>query len=207
MRKTKLAEYKRDIILKWMLSNNQGPVKALETTAKDAGKAALELIVTHLAETYYPATDMEVLKKYHCTRLDECVRFSGDGTGYGVYAIEIPWNWKRDTEHNPDGLQFVYPEVPSGSGCKIYQGTDAIKAAVDAFNAAKVAYFDYNDKKKSEYRGFLSACKYVEDIEEVIVLPDELRTQMYGEQRALAVVNPEIIANIRNDFNKENTNV
>jgi hypothetical protein len=54
-----------------------------------------------------------------------------------------------------------------------------------------------------EYRGFLEACRYLEEVEQIVPLSDEVRKTIGAQSRSLTVINPDVLNRIRSDFAPE----
>jgi len=74
-----------------------------------------------------------------------------------------------------------------------------IETLQDKINELK----EFTRKKEREYTSFLNVCKYVEDVEAVIPLPEKIRAKVYGSNNSMVAINPEIVQSIAADFQKE----
>lgn len=55
-------------------------------------------------------------------------------------------------------------------------------------------------QKDREYNTFLLACRYLEEVEAVVPLTEEIRKEIGGQTRALSVINPDVLKRIADDF-------
>lgn len=194
MAKTRLSNEKRIGLLNYMM-----------TVWKEKNRAALQqttikaVAATNVAiRKKYPENDMKVLEKYNCTRKDGCLRFTILGTGQ-VFGVEFfpRYNVIED-------IASELAPVPTGRGCSnndVFVISETGKKAIESFTAAKEKYNDDKAKKRAEYRAFLDVCKYVEEVDEVVPLTEELKKR-YMSGAPLVAANPELVEQIRQEFSK-----
>lgn len=190
MPKTRLTIYKKDVIFGYMCLklNNCNEAKKVDKAFK---KCIAE--VNKFISKEYPEKDMEVLKKYNLIMIDHCMKFSIPDGFNNVFAFNVPHELQKDC-----GIK----EVAYRSTCrKVYTGTKHLKDIIEAYENAIGELQNHKNKKKSEYRSFLNLCKYVEDVEEAVALPLDIRTDVYGENTALVAMNPEKLESIKSEFN------
>lgn len=192
MPKTKLSQWKRQVVLEWMekekLENckmKKDVIKTLQDLCKQINKVLTKA---------YPESDMIILKKYGCTTVDYCLKFSClDGSD--VFGIQICYSYQ-----DVCGLQAI----PYTSGCsksKIYEAPKTLKAAIEDYKAQDEKWEAFYKEKMKKYRSFLNVCKYVEDIETAITMPEDLKVRINANNTSLVAINPEIVATIKDDFN------
>jgi hypothetical protein len=187
MAKTKLLQSTRESLLEWMFKQAEDKLKAklskVEAKAIEAANKAIRV--------KYPEKDMEVLRKYKCTRRDNCLRFvTDDGHFFGV---EFEYE-----EQKGDRLA----DLPMSGGCRqddVFPASTAAQNAMEAYTKQRDDGREDLKKKRREYFSFLAACKFVEDVDEVVKLPDDLR-QRYFTGGALVALNPDVVASIKSDF-------
>jgi hypothetical protein len=54
--------------------------------------------------------------------------------------------------------------------------------------------------KEREYRNFLAACRYLDEVEAVVPLTEEIRDRIGAQSRSLTVINPDLLNSIKSDF-------
>jgi hypothetical protein len=155
--------------------------KLLQTLADAANKALREK---------YPEADMTVLRKYKLTRTDLCLRFhfpSGRVDGFSF--------------KNDDGIV----DVPRTGGCG-YSSNDVfpVLAAFEKAFDNHAAMKKENDKLEAEkiksFMAFLTACRYVEEVLDVIDLPGDIRERLGQRSTGLVAVTPETVATLKKTF-------
>lgn len=199
MAKTNMTHERRAGILEWMYAQYDAKhLPALQKVASKAMAAASKAI-----RTKYPEADMAVLRKYGATRKDSCIQFMNTDTQQ-VFGVDFQlrnvrsYIGKSMPELDISGLA----DIPSNGGCRSNQvypissaGQKAIEdfsKAVDKFNAERTAKF-------TDYGAFTLACKTVDEFDEAIPLPDDLRTR-YMAGGALIHLSEEKIAELKKEF-------
>ena len=140
----------------------------------------------------YPESDMVVLRKHDLARVDRCLKFqmpSGRVDGFSFPAdsevADIPYN-----RHCHYGNSPVLPV------------TEAFEKAFDAHAKHKADADKLEQEKYGQFISFLNACKTVEDVLEVIPLPEDIRKRLGFESTALVAVTPETVRSLRSTFKK-----
>lgn len=191
MAKTRILQSTRDHLLIWMTEQMAAKLQLqLEKPELKAIEAANKAI-----RAKYPEKDMEVLRKYKCTRRDNCLRFvSEEGQVFGVdFGYE---EQKRDR----------LADMPDGAGCHrgdVFPVTKTVQNTLEAYIEKRDANKYEAQRKRHEYFSFLAACKTVEEVDEVVKLPDDLRKR-YLSGGALVAINPDVVASIKSDFKPSN---
>lgn len=187
MAKTRLSNDKRDGLLAWMMEQYD------ERHASDLEKPrarALKAMNTAIRKKY-PEADMAVLRKYELTRRDRCLRFLDSDTNQ---LFGFDWGFGD----NYDDLA----DVPSNGGCRsdsVFVVNPREREAIEAFEASRSDAKAARDQKRRDYRSFLEASRWVEDVHEVVPLPQDLQRQ-YMSGMALIPVNQELVATIKKEF-------
>lgn len=136
----------------------------------------------------YPEGEMIILRKYELTRIDRCPRF--------LFPSE-----------RVDGFHFRFEspiaDMPSQRGCYSGEAFPVSAAFEKAFDEhAKLK--KENDKIEADtvqsFRSFLVACVYLDDILEVIDLPNEIRARLGHRSTGLIAVTAETVAALRTTF-------
>ncbi|MFO0949635.1 MAG: hypothetical protein U0835_00495 [Isosphaeraceae bacterium] len=140
----------------------------------------------------YPEEDMAVLRKYKLQRVDRCLKFqfpSGRVDGF-TFASE-------------DGLA----DLPYRAGCgyfsnDVFAVTTAFEKAIDEYAKLK----DQNDKsereKVTQFHGFLAVCQTLDEVLDVIPLPDDIKKRLGHNSTALVAVTPETVKSLKATFKK-----
>jgi hypothetical protein len=141
----------------------------------------------------YPEDDMAILRKYDATRKDRCLRFV-DSESNQFFGFD--WEYEAEPKELAD--------VPTKRGCRSDDvfpvsptGREAIEALAIARDDAKQARF----LKERDYRSFLESSRFVEDVHEVVPLPEDMQRR-YMSGSPLIAVNEDVIASIKKDFGK-----
>lgn len=198
MAKKRLNNWHRELILNWMLKeknslpeDNENVIELMKTAIGFANKAIRET---------YPESDMVILRKYNLMRKDTCLKFTVDGDG--VFGIDLYPRAIRSLSGVADAL---IEDIPSSGGCfnnRVFgisqDGREAIESFKEAYLEAKSQYA----QKKSKFSSFVNNAKYLEDIEEVVPLPEDVRQRITGSNSSLVAINPEIIQDIAAEFKK-----
>jgi hypothetical protein len=183
--KTRLTKASREII------ENYGIGHITSTLDRTAEKAQLAIILdgaNAAIRAKYPETDMAVLRKYQLESTDHCLKF------------QFP-------SGRVDGFRFPYgselADLPYRRGCgssDVFPVDAAFEAAYDLYAKLKQA----NDKLESErckqFRDFLAACRCVQDVMEVIRLPDDTLRRLGQGSRALVAITPDTVESLKATF-------
>jgi hypothetical protein len=199
MAKTRLTETSRQRVLDFMIESLDAKM-AKHPVFKLRDRVIAE--ANKIIRKKYPEDEMLVLRKYKLTRLDNCLRFSVTETGefFGVTFKSISKKERTDSY----GFQAKdVADIPSRGGCNdntVYPVNSKFRALVHDYTTAFDGYMKHLTDKINNYKAFMAASKTIEDVEEVVVLPSDLRTAITGNNSALIAINDETIANIRADF-------
>lgn len=141
----------------------------------------------------YPEEDMHILRKYNLTRVDSCLRFTILGTERVFGARLFPVG-KASGE---------VADIPCVGGCynsEIFPCDKDFEILADRWTNQVEDRRRLVAEKRVEYHAFLHACRYLEDVEAVLSLPDELRKDLGAASRSLSVISPEVLSRIKTDF-------
>lgn len=185
-KKIKLNKSHRAVIEEW-------GAKHIASTIDRAKEAKLLVVIldgTNAAvRAKYPEKDMAVLRKYNVTRTDYCLR------------LQFP-------SGRVDGFNFskedAVADLPCKAGCysnnDVFAVSEAVEKAFDGHAKEKAE----NDKKKNEKLGqfyaFVNACQTVEEVLDVIPLPDDVRKRLGHASTALVAASPESIKSLKATF-------
>ena len=184
MAKTRLTEAVKGTLVDYMLdqydSKNKDVLKEQETKVVS--------IVNKIIRAKYPEEDMKILRKYDVVRKDACLRFINKNT-QAVF-----------------GLSFTYKtvpkelaDVPCNKNCETYLTNDSEQKLIEKHHNDIIDEKNKRGKKNQEYLSFLHACRYVEDVAEVVPFTDDMK-QRYFSGGALVAFNPEKLLELKNEF-------
>lgn len=188
--KTRLTTAAREVTLSFMVQ--QMTMRMDEHSSFGMRTEATIQATNMILRVKYPESDMVVLRKYQSTRVDQCLKFCSVET-QRVFGLDF---------RNFGALDRL-ADIPRGRGCyseDIYGCDSAFETLADGWNRAVDRRTKTIDERQREYFGFLQACKYIEDVEEVLPLPEEVRGKLGAPSRALAAMNPDLIQGIRAEF-------
>lgn len=77
---------------------------------------------------------------------------------------------------------------------------EAFEQAYDEHAKSKQANDKLEGEKLTQFRSFLGACRYVEEVLEVIDLPDDIRERLGHHSTALVAVTAETVTSLRTTF-------
>jgi hypothetical protein len=81
-----------------------------------------------------------------------------------------------------------------------FQATEEIERLSDQLDKQVEARQELLCQKAREYNSFLFACRYLEEVEAVVPLTEEIRKEIGGQTRTLSVINPDVLYRIAEDF-------
>ena len=177
MAKTRLAVNRRREIVHYMLDEWEKKQPAADTKLREQ---FIEAVNGEL-RAKYPEKDMEVLRKYNLTTKTVWQRFTNDG------RITAFYEFIEETE---------MVDIPKGIG--VIPASKKLFSLFDNLAKAKDKLIEKREKQRQKYRDFVNSFNYLEDIEQVIPLPESIKPPV----RSLVCINPEIIAEIKKDFGK-----
>jgi hypothetical protein len=141
---------------------------------------AASVLVRRTVEAALPPSDMQVLRKYDCARIDDCIRLNLPAGGVVRFQF--------DEETGPLSI----------SGCgRIFNADDETMHAVNAWQDALRAQQKAISLKLSDYGALIAIARNYEDVVEVWPEAEQLRSQF--DAGYLTVFSPDVIARIRSD--------
>jgi hypothetical protein len=186
-KKIKLNKTHREVIQDYGVKH----IAATIDRSKEEKQLAILLDGANVAiRAKYPESDMVILRKYKLERIDRCLKFqfpSGRVDGFSFNSSD------------------AVVDMPYKAGCHYSSGdvfpvTTAVEKAFDEHAKLKLE----NDKKKqtklSEFQAFLNACQYVEEVLEVIPLPDDIRKRLGHSSTGLVAVTPDTVKSLKATF-------
>lgn len=187
-KKTKIMKAHRDIIETYgektirASIDRAGETDLLETLI-DGANAAIRV--------KYPEADMVVLRKYKLERIDYCLRFQFPSGRVDGFSFHMRGNDIAD--------------MPSCRGCfssEVFPVSEAFEQAYDEHTKVKKENDKLEAEKLSQFRSFLVACRYIEDVEEVIEFPTDIRERLGHRSTALVAVTAETVVSLKATFNQ-----
>ena len=140
----------------------------------------------------YPEEDMVVLRKYKLERMDRCLKF------------QFP-------SGRVDGFTFVSPaeivDLPYSKSCHygnndVFPVNAAFEKAFDEHAKLKLENDGRQTEKNREFMAFLTACQFLDEVLDVISLPDDIRKRLGHTSTALVAVTPETVKSLKATFKK-----
>ncbi len=139
----------------------------------------------------YPETDMVVLRKYKLERIDRCLKF------------QFP-------SERVDGFRFSddakVVDMPYCRGCgynsEVFSVSAATEKAYDEHAKLKLENDKKHQEKLNQFNAFLTACQFVDEVLDVISLPEDLRKRLGQSSTALVAVTPETLKSLKATFKK-----
>jgi hypothetical protein len=190
--KTRLTKGMRDILYRYM---GDQLVERLDRTEVEATLLELVEKTNLILRDKYPEADMPVLRKYEMVRIDSCLRFTLADTGR-VFGVDF---------HQPGVLRIEakLADIPYRRGCyntDVYPCDAAFESLADRWEKQMNERSLLISERKREYDGFLLACRYLEDIEAVVPLTEEIRNKLGAQSRSLTIISADVLSSIRSDF-------
>ena len=184
-KKTQLNKARRDIIEEYGIKHIES---SIDRTRENSLLRQLIEFANEAIRAKYPEADMTVLRKYDVVRTDRCLRF------------QFP-------SGRVDGRSFPHDaalaDMPSYSGCysgQVFAVSAECEQAFDAYASEHAANYRIRTDKISQFTNFVTACRTVEDVMEVIDLPADIRERLGQRSTALVAVSPEAVTALRETF-------
>ena len=138
----------------------------------------------------YPESDMAILRKYELERTDRCLKFqfpSGRVDGF---------NFRSDV---------AIVDMPYKAGCHyssndVFPVSEKFEIAFDTHAKLKTENDKIEKAKHNEFFAFLNACQFVEEVLEVIPLPDDIRKRLGHSSTGLVAVTPDTVKSLKATF-------
>lgn len=188
-KKVKLTNTRRDVIREFGLKH----ISAGIDRAKEQKHLAVMVDGANAAiRAKYSEADMAVLRKYKLERTDRCLKF------------QLP-------SGRVDGFTFAndaaLADMPYSRGCgygsnDVFPVTTAFEKAFDEHAKLKADSDRRQQEKAQEFLNFLGACQYVEEVLDVIPLPEDIRKRVGHESTGLVAVTPETVKSLKATFKK-----
>ncbi len=188
-KKIPLSNARREVVREY----GSNYIKTSMDRSKEQKQLAVMLKETNYAiREKYPEADMAVLRKYELARVDHCLKFqmpSGRVDGFAFNAdcevADIPNN-RHCNYYN----SFVFP-VP-----------EAFEKAFDLHAQYKLEADKQEHEKYSQFISFLNACKTVDDVLDIIPLPEDILKRLGADSTALVAVTAETVESLKATFKK-----
>jgi hypothetical protein len=167
----------------------------LDGKQADETLAALVSRANAILRAKYPEEDMPVLRKYDMVHVDSCLRFSLPESGR-VFGVQF-------SQPNVLRTEAKLVDIPCRSGCynrDVYACDSAFEALADKWEKQIHDRALLISEKEREHNSFLLSCRYLEDVEAVVPLTEEIRNTIGAQARSLTVINPDVLSRIKSDF-------
>jgi hypothetical protein len=186
-KKVKLTNARRDVIREF------GVKHIAESIDRTKEQKHLTVMIDGANTTIrakYPETDMAVLRKFQLEQTDRCLKFqfpSGRVDGF---------NFPSDA---------AIADIPYCRSCRygnndVFAVTAAFEKAFDEHAKLKTESDKRQQEKVQEFLNFLGACQYVEEVLDVIPLPEDIRKRVGHESTGLVAVTPETVKSLKATF-------
>ena len=188
-RKIKLNKSHREVIQEFGLKH----IASTIDRSKEQKQLAILIEGANAAiRKKYPEEDMVVLRKYKLDRTDRCLKFqfpSGRIDGYSFSSND------------------AVVDMPYKAGCHyssndVFSVSEKVEKAFDEFAKLKLENDKLESDKRHQFYAFVAACQTVEEVLEVINLPDDLRKRLGQSSTALVAVTPETVKSLKATFKK-----
>lgn len=186
-KKIKLNKQHRELISDYDVKH----IAASIDRSKEAKQLAILLEGANAAiRAKYPEADMVVLRKYKLERTDRCLKF------------QFP-------SGRVDGFSFLSDaavvDMPYKAGCHyssndVFPVTEKIEKAYDEHAKLKLENDKKQQTKLNEFNAFLTACQYVDEVLDVITVPEDIRKRLGHSSTALVAVTPETVKSLKATF-------
>jgi hypothetical protein len=136
----------------------------------------------------YPQEDMVILRKFNLTREDRCLRFQFPSQRVDGFSFK---------------LQTPIADMPYKNGCfsgEVFPVDAAFEEAFDEYATVKRANDKFQNDKWQSFRALAIACVYLDEVLEVIELPEEIRERLGHRSIGLVAVTPETVASLKATF-------
>lgn len=186
-KKTKLSKFHRSVIEEFGVRH----IAASIDRSKENKHLSVLLEAANAAiREKYPEADMVILRKYKLERTDRCLTFqfpSGrvDGFTFNSEAAVVDMPYKA-------GCGYFSSEV--------FPLPAAAEKAFDEYAKLKAESDKKQREKGQQFLAFLSACQTVDEVLDVIPLPDDIRKRLGHSSGALVAVTPETVKSLKATF-------
>lgn len=190
--KTRLSKDMRETLHRYMVGEFRN---RLDRSEIEKTRQALVERANALLRAKYPEDDMPVLRKYDMVRVDPCLKFTILDTGR---VFQVSFNHSYSDLGAADLV-----DIPCLRGCynhEIYPCDKEFEALADSFEKQFTDRYTLIAGKDREYRGFLAACRYLEEVDAVVPLAEEIRKELGAQSRTLTIISPDMISSIKSDF-------
>jgi hypothetical protein len=184
-KKTQLNKVRREIIEEY---GRKHIASSIDRTREDSLLGQLINYANDVIRAKYPESDMAVLRKYEAVRTDRCLRFQFRGG-------------RVDGRSFPSDAAIA--DMPKYSGCysgEVFPVSAECERVFDAYEAEYRDNSRLRSDKEAQFTNFLTACRTVEDVLDVIDLPADIRERLGHRSTALVAVSPEAVTALRQSF-------
>lgn len=147
----------------------------------------------------YPEKDMEILRKYQLTKVDNCLRFlfpSGRVDGF-TFNGHNSWG---GADEGPSEIV----DMPYTRGCfrtdDVFPMNEAFEEILGEHSKIKEENDKLKNQKRRDCNSLIDYAKYIEDVLEVIKVPKNIEEKLLAKSTALVALSPDVIERIQADF-------
>jgi len=141
----------------------------------------------------YPESEMIILRKYNLTRVDGCVKFQFVSGRVGGFSGDYEQR-KR------------FADVPNNGGCRSGDGAYPVdgkfEMKLDEYNKLKSEQDTLREQKSRNYQALISSSRYLEDIDEILQLPEDIKKRLNLQSQSLVAISPDVIKQIKADVKR-----
>lgn len=188
--RTRLNKDMKVRLLDYMLSEFDARI---DDSALQETFTALVARVNAILRAKYPEEDMPVLRKYGLHTTDRCLKFTILGSDR-VFGVQL---------FPPGKVTGDIADIPCRGGCynsEIFPCDKDFEVLADKWDKHRDERKQLIANKHTEYHAFLHACRYLEDVEGVLLISEELRRALGAQSRSLSVISQDVISRIKSDF-------
>lgn len=188
-KKVKLTNAHRDVIREYGVKHISANI---DRTKEKKHLGVMAEAANAAIRAKYPEADMVVLRRYKLEQTDRCLKFqlpSGrvDGFNFPSDAAIADIPYCRSCHYGNSDVFVVSP---------------AFEKSFDEYAKLKTESDKRQHEKMQEFMSFLGACQCVEEVLEVIELPEDIRKRVGHESTGLVAVTPETVKSLKATFKK-----
>jgi hypothetical protein len=184
-KKTPLNKVRRALIEQYGVKHIDA---SMDRTQENALLQRLIECANEAIRAKYPEVDMAVLRQYGVVRTDRCLRF------------QFPSGRVDGRTFRPDA---ALADMPEHRGCylgEVFPVSAECEQVFDAYEAEHANNYQLGRDKNGQFLNFVTACRTVEEVLEVIDLPSDIREKLGHRSTALIAVSPESVKALRETF-------
>jgi hypothetical protein len=187
MTKIRLNKTHRDILTAY----GEGKIRSLIDRSKEKALYTTLLEAANKAiRGKYPEEHVIICRLYELTRTDNCLRFQFQSGRVDGFCFD------------PEDNSRIC-DVPSNRGCyssDVFAMDKAFEDAFDEHAKLKKANNEEQWNKIAGFRALIESSKTLDDVMQVIDLPDELLERLGRKSAALVALSTDVLHGLKRDF-------